>query len=467
MYSRPDDVSVVRRPQLTVVKRAEMAVWCLGSKSFIDSIPADVPISPLTNMSKPAPGERLIIDLDDQKLNDAIKLVRSWADAGNTVIVACGTNSIDQAAEAVAQGAKHIALKPFKVEELQKWMEDRPEEDEPADDEVTRWWKRYASSIIGKSPSLYEAISVAQRAAETDCPVLITGESGTGKELLARAFHDASPRADAAFIPVNCPAIPKELVESELFGHAKGAFTGATVSRVGRFAAADGGTLFMDEIGEMDHGVQSKLLRILQDYQVTRVGDSRSQQVDVRVIAATNCNLEEMATKGSFREDLYYRLNVIQIHLPPLRERREDILLLMNSFLDYIAEKRNLPVPAISSEAQDALMAYHWPGNIRQLRNLIERLVILQRGAEVDMGHLPLTVVQNVQAADQESLFFGAPTLPKDGINLRGVLQQFEESMIKQALQATGGNKNQAAKILGLNRTTLVEKLRKRKAKPS
>ena len=444
-----------------------MAVWCLGSKAFIDSIPADVSISSLTKKSKPAPGEKLIIDLDDGKLSDANKTVRTWAEAGNTVIVACGAVSISQAAEAVAQGAKHIALKPFKAEELKKWLSDQPVEKEQVDDEVTLWWKRFAPDIIGSSQSLYEAISIAQRAAETDCPVLITGESGTGKELLARAFHRASPRAEAPFIPVNCPAIPKELVESELFGHAKGAFTGATVSRIGRFAAADRGTLFMDEIGEMDHGIQSKLLRVLQDYQVTRVGDSRSQQVDVRVIAATNCNLEEMATKGSFREDLYYRLNVIQIHLPPLRERREDIMLLMDAFLQGVAEKRNLPVPAIGERAQEALMAYHWPGNIRQLLNLIERLVILQRGADVDIEHLPLTVVQNVQEVDKESLFFGNPQLPKDGINLRGVLQQFEEAMIKQALQATQGNKNQAAKILGLNRTTLVEKLRKRDAKRS
>ncbi len=442
-----------------------MAVWCLGSKSFIDSIPADIPISPLTKKSKPAPGERLIIDLDDAKLKDPTKTVRTWAEAGNTVIVACGASSISEAADAVSQGAKHIALKPFKAEELNKWLDDGPVESEQPDDEVTRWWKRYAPDIIGRSPSLYEAISIAHRAAETDCPVLITGESGTGKELLARAFHNASPRAEAPFVPVNCPAIPKELVESELFGHAKGAFTGATVSRIGRFAAADNGTLFMDEIGEMAHDIQSKLLRVLQDYQVTRVGDSRSQQVDVRVIAATNCNLEEMATKGSFREDLYYRLNVIQIHLPPLRERREDIALLMESFLKEIAEKRHLPVPNITAKAQDALAAFHWPGNIRQLRNIIERLVILQRGTEVDIGHLPMTVVQNVQDVDHESLFFGTPTLPRDGINLRGVLQQFEESMIKQALQATGGNKNQAAKILGLNRTTLVEKLRKRNAK--
>ena len=463
MYSQHDEVSVVQRPQLTLVKRAEMAVWCLGSKAFIETIPTEIPISLLTKKSKPVAGERLIIDLDDAKLGDPNKTVRTWADAGNTVIVACGAASISQAADAVSQGAKHIALKPFKAAEMEKWLEGAPEEADEEDDEVTLWWKRYARDIIGGSPSLYEAISIAQRAAETDCPVLITGESGTGKELLARAFHVASPRSDAPFIPVNCPAIPKELVESELFGHAKGAFTGATVSRIGRFAAADGGTLFMDEIGEMDHGVQSKLLRVLQDYHVTRVGDSRSQQVDVRVIAATNCNLEEMATKGSFREDLYYRLNVIQIHLPPLRERREDIPLLLKSFLEQIAEKRNLPLPSISDSALNALKAYHWPGNIRQLRNLIERLVILQRGAEVELGHLPLTVVQNVQETDQDSLFFGNPTLPKDGINLRGVLLQFEESMIKQALQATNGNKNQAAKILGLNRTTLVEKLRKRK----
>ena len=448
-----------------------MAVWCMGSQSFIDSIPTDLPIAPLTIKSKPGAGDKVIIDLDDNALEDPVQLAKSLAESGQTVIVACGTGSISVAADAVASGAKHIALKPFKAEELHKWLHDSGDQ-QREEDEVIRWWAEHAPDVIGQSPALYEAISIAHRAAETDCPVLVTGESGTGKELIARAFHSASPRSTGPFVPVNCPAIPKELVESELFGHAKGAFTGATVSRVGRFAAADGGTLFLDEIGEMEQGIQSKLLRVLQDYQVTRVGDSRSQQVDVRIIAATNRNLEEMATKGSFREDLYYRLNVIQIHLPPLRERREDIPLLLESFLQSISQQRKLPPPTISARAREAIQAYHWPGNIRQLRNIVERLVILQRGGEVTVSQLPLCVVQNVQDCDEENLFFGNVQLPNDGINLRGVLQQFEASMIKQALQATGGNKNQAAKILGLNRTTLVEKLRKRnlqasKSKPS
>ncbi len=441
-----------------------MSVWCVGPKSFLDSFPKEFKVNPLKKTSKPRPGEKLIIDLDDPKLKDANTLVKSWTDKGQTVIVACGSGSISMAAEAVSAGAKRIALKPLKAKELRSWLKDSEDEEPQPEDPVLEWWRRYASDIIGESQTLYEAISIASRAAECDCPVLITGESGTGKELLASALHRASPRVDSPFIPVNCPAIPKELVESELFGHAKGAFTGATVSRLGRFAAADGGTLFLDEIGEMDQSIQSKLLRVLQDYQITRVGESRPQQVDVRVIAASNCDLEDMANKGTFREDLFYRLNVIQVHLPPLKERREDIPVLVESFLQSISEQRNIPAPEISSQAMDAMLAYHWPGNIRQLCNMIERLVILQRGGEVELSHLPLCIAHNVQEPDQESLFAGGGVqLPPDGIDLRKVLLRFEETMIKQALQATGGNRNQAAKILGLNRTTLVEKLRKRK----
>ena len=441
-----------------------MAVWCIGSRSFVDSLPADISPALFARASRPRANASLIIDLDDTAVKDPLNTIRAWADDGHTVIVACGSGSINVAAEAMTRGASHIALKPIKARELRRWVSGHQSQEGAEVDQVNEWWQQYAADVIGESPVLYEAISIASRAADCDCPVLITGESGTGKELLARALHRASPRVTEPFIPVNCPAIPKELVESELFGHTKGAFTGATVSRVGRFAAAHKGTLFLDEIGEMEHGVQSKLLRVLQDYEITRVGDSRSQKVDVRVVAATNRNLEEMATKGSFREDLFYRLNVIQVHLPSLKERREDIPMLVDCFLRQIGEQRRLPHPTISSAAMDALLAYHWPGNIRQLRNIIERLVILQRGGTVEPKHLPLCVIRNTETGGGESLFFGNVRLPADGIDLRSVLAQLEESMIKQALQASGGNKNQAAKILGLNRTTLVEKLRKRKA---
>jgi DNA-binding NtrC family response regulator len=335
----------------------------------------------------------------------------------------------------------------------------------PRRGDLAAWRTRYAPGIIGDSPTLLEALEMATHAADCDCPVLITGESGTGKEMLAEAFHYANTeRASGPFVAVNCPAIPKELVESELFGHTKGAFTGATSARVGRFQAADNGTLFLDEIGEMDAGVQSKLLRVLQDFRVIRVGEIRGQKVDVRVIAATNRDLEEMVGKGAFREDLFYRLNVIRVHLPPLRDRKEDIPLLIDHFLKALTKQRNLPPPIISDDVREMLCAYSWPGNIRELRNILERLVILCAGRPVEPKHLPLKITGVAVSSDPDSEpdAFGSFRLPAEGLNLRNMLQRLEESMIKQALVTTGGNKNQAAKILGLNRTTLVEKLRKK-----
>jgi DNA-binding NtrC family response regulator len=332
--------------------------------------------------------------------------------------------------------------------------------------DLASWRARYAPGVIGEAPALLEALEMATQAAACDCPVLITGESGTGKEMLAEAFHSANhERASGPFVAVNCPAIPKELVESELFGHTKGAFTGATSARVGRFQAADNGTLFLDEIGEMDAGVQSKLLRVLQDYRVIRVGEIRGQKVDVRVIAATNRDLEEMVAKGGFREDLFYRLNVIRVHLPPLRDRKEDVPLLIEHFLKTLTKQRRQAPPILSDEVREMLCNYSWPGNIRELRNILERLVILCSGRPVEPKHLPLKITGVAASnSDPELDSFGSFRLPAEGLNLRTTLQRLEESMIKQALVTTGGNKNQAAKILGLNRTTLVEKLRKKTA---
>ena len=324
------------------------------------------------------------------------------------------------------------------------------------------WREKHAPETIGSAPALQEALEVAERVARFDCSVLITGESGTGKELLARAIHRGSPRCKAPFVPVNCPAIPKELVESELFGHAKGAFTGAVNAREGRFSAADGGTIFLDEIGEMDLEVQSKLLRTLQDFEITPVGEARSHRVDVRVIAATNRDLETMSEDGSFRLDLLFRLNVVQIHLPPLRERSGDIGLLLEHHLDETAERLQVERPLITAEVEALLAKHSWRGNIRQLRNLAERLVILCGGRAVQPKDLPASVRRSPEAGSERDAVthdFGLKL--EDGVDLRQALQDLENQLIREAVRATSGNKNQAAKLLGLNRTTLVEKLRR------
>jgi DNA-binding NtrC family response regulator len=331
--------------------------------------------------------------------------------------------------------------------------------------DIHGWRQQNAPQIIGESEELLDALEMAARVAEFDCSVLITGESGTGKELLAQAIHQASGRQQNAFIPVNCPAIPKELVESELFGHSKGAFTGATAARVGRFAAADKGTLFLDEIGDMALDIQAKLLRALQENQITPVGESRPRDVDVRIVAATNRDLEELAESGGFRADLFYRLNVVQIHLPALRERRSDIPVLIEALVERISARLKVDAPEIGPEVLAVLTAYDWPGNIRQLRNIIERLVILRRGQQVRMKDLPPRITKAAAnenaAADQPG---ASMTLPPEGLDLRQTLQELEAAMIRQALMTTDGNKNKAAKLLGLNRTTLVEKLRKQPA---
>jgi DNA-binding NtrC family response regulator len=348
--------------------------------------------------------------------------------------------------------------------------------------ELGIWRREHAPDILGTSKPLLQYLAMAAQVADTDCPVLITGESGTGKELLARALHHASSRTQAPFVAVNCPAIPKELVESELFGHAKGAFTGATIDRMGRFEAANNGTLFLDEIGEMESSIQSKLLRVLQDFHISRVGESKSLRINVRVLAATNRDLQKMVATGSFRDDLFYRLNVIQIHIPPLRERKEDIPCLLDGFLASLSAQHRVSVPMLDDEVRQTLVDYRWPGNIRELRNLIERLVILRRGRDVSLKHLPIGITSHLSAdvvgsnggssavpeaipaalASAEDALLEKLQLPDQGVDMRDLLSRLEESLIKQALVATGGNKNKAAKILGLNRTTLVEKLRKR-----
>jgi transcriptional regulator with GAF, ATPase, and Fis domain len=286
--------------------------------------------------------------------------------------------------------------------------------------------------------------------------VLVTGESGTGKELIARAIHYSSPRAEHMLVTVNCGAIPEELLESELFGHVKGAFTSAVSQREGRFALADGGTIFLDEIGDMSPNLQVKLLRVLQERTFEPVGSSKTLSVDVRVVAATNQQLEQAIRERRFREDLFYRLNVFPVHVPPLRERPEDIPLLAQHFLERASQSKGKQVVGIQPETMDLLCAYAWPGNVRELENLIERLVILCSEGRIEPSDLPAAF------HERETPSVAVPQLPPTGLSFRAVVEDFETDLIVQALRQTNWNKNQAARLLGLNRTTLLEKIKKK-----
>ena len=313
-------------------------------------------------------------------------------------------------------------------------------------------------NIIGDSDKMLTLFEMVEKVAATDSTVLIQGESGTGKELVARAIHDLSNRNSRNFIAVNCAAIPDDLLESELFGHVKGSFTGAVVSRMGRFELADKGTLFLDEIGDMKHNLQVKLLRVLQSREVEPVGGSRPKKVDVRIIAATNQNLDQMVAAKLFREDLFYRLSVIPIILPPLRERGSDIELLLNSFLKKFnaANKRN--IEGFDNQVMEILTHYPWPGNVRELENLVERLVIVTGGGVVSYQDLPEKYRGGRAAARVPPVV----TLSKSGICLHSAVEEFENGLILQALQKSGGNKKEAAILLNLKRTTLIEKLKKK-----
>ena len=316
---------------------------------------------------------------------------------------------------------------------------------------------RSMRGVIGQSESLVDLFRVVDRVADTDCTVLVTGESGTGKELVARAVHSASGRADAPFVAINCGAIPENLLESELFGHARGAFTGAHAAKTGRIAQAQGGTLFLDEIGEMPLALQVKLLRVLQAHEFSPVGDTRTMRADVRIVAATNLDLEEAVAAGRFREDLYYRLNVIHLDVPPLRDRCDDIPLLVQHFLMRAGKKTGRQVRSVSRAAAQLLATWSWPGNVRELENTLERAVLLSTSDRIEPGDLP----SKVRGLGPERRT--TPKLPDSGIDLRAAVEGFENGLIRQALDKTGWNKNRAAMLLGLNRTTLVEMLKRKR----
>lgn len=320
------------------------------------------------------------------------------------------------------------------------------------------------NGFIGNSPSIKQVYKLVEKISETDSTVLITGESGTGKELIAKIIHFNSERSHGPFVPVNCAAIPKDLLESELFGHEKGAFTGAFQTRIGRFELAHKGTLFLDEIGELDPSLQVKLLRVLQEREFERVGGIKTIKTDVRILAATNKDLERATREGKFREDLYYRINVIPLYLPPLRQRTEDIPLLIDYFSLKFAKKRNREALKFTPEVLERMMRYRWPGNVRELENLLERLSILKSDSIVTLSDLPekfLYVSENKKDDISNSVKAIDVGIPECGIDINSVVSDIERRLILKALEKTGGVKNRAAKILGLNRTTLIEKMKK------
>jgi len=396
---------------------------------------------------------------------NGLELVRQVRDIEPDLpcIVMTGFNTPENSVEALNAGAFWYLEKPFEQERLDvvRQLVDKAIAHGRLKSENRHLQKQLRSrhkfdSIIGKSSSLGRTLAVVEKVADTESTVLITGESGTGKELFARALHYNSRRAERPLVTVNCGAIPEELLESELFGHVKGAFTNAVNHREGRFAAASGGTIFLDEIGDMSPNLQVKLLRVLQERTFEPVGSSKTLKVDVRVIAATHQDLPKLIETGRFREDLFYRLNVLPIAVPPLRERIEDLPLLIHHFLDLARQDRGSRIQGVTDEAIEHLMDYHWPGNIRELENLIERLTVLVGEGDIELEDLP----PEIRAEPMTQAW--APRVPSTGLDFNTVVGRFESELIEQALQHTRWNKNRAAGLLGLNRTTLIEKIKKR-----
>ncbi len=403
--------------------------------------------------------------LTDMKMPhmDGIELLKQVKNLDSNVIgvVVTGFASIDTAVEAMKVGAFDYVSKPFQLDEIRLVVQRALDykrlqaENITLKKELKRKYK--FENIIGDHPKMQSVFRLVEKIADSDSTVLIQGESGTGKELVAKAIHYNSSRTEQYIIPVNCGAIPETLLESELFGHVKGAFTGAITNRIGRFEAADGGTIFLDEIGDMSPKLQVKVLRVLQEQEFEPVGSTKSIKVNVRVIAATNQLLEEMVEKKKFREDLFYRLNVIPIFIPPLKERRSDIPLLVNHFMNIYCREKQRDILPIGSEIMEYLVNYDWPGNVREIENLVERMVILNDDQEIGFDDLPEKIQQGGARKSFEPL-----EIPDDGIDFNAMVGEYEYSLIKAALEKTGNNKNRAAMLLNLKRTTLVEKIKKK-----
>jgi two-component system response regulator AtoC len=393
---------------------------------------------------------------------DGIGLLRQLRADNNDVpvIVVTAFGTVESAVDAMKYGASDYIVRPFELEAVEAAVQRAlrlgrvQRENRYLRQEVEQGWRGF----IGNSPSMQTIYKQIEQVAATKTSVLIQGETGTGKELVARAIHNASPRAQALFVPINCAAIPADILESELFGYSKGAFTGANKERVGKFELADGGTLFLDEITEMDFNLQAKLLRVLQERTLERLGSNRTIAVDVRVIAASNRNPRQAIVDQKLREDLFYRLNVFTIVLPPLRERREDILSLAHFFLKKHARDFGFDCNGMEADAEQCLAAYSWPGNVRELENMMERAIVLSGGKMVAIEHLPVDVLEDKAVAQPQ------PQPLADALNLAGLnvqVEQLEKQLIQQALNKTGDNKARAAQMLDISERSLWYKIKK------
>jgi DNA-binding NtrC family response regulator len=377
---------------------------------------------------------------------------------GIVAIVVTGYGTVKDAVEMTKLGVADFIAKPFQFDELMHVLNKSVEQKRLKSENAylhQQLDERFGlASMAGKSAPMRALFQLIETVAPTVATILITGETGTGKEMVARAIHQTSPRHRGRFVAINVSAIPETLLDAELFGHARGAFTGAVAQRQGRLEQADGGTLFLDEVGTMPMALQMKMLRVLQEREFERLGDSRTIKVDVRIVAATNADLTAMVKEGTFREDLYYRLNVIHVTLPALRERAEDIPLLAQTFLKKFAPDRDV---TIAQDAMRRLMAYAWPGNVRQLENAIERAIAMSGSrTQIEVSDLPADLQISDEPSAKPSL-----DLPAEGIDLPALVAQIEKDMIERALTRTVQNKGAAARLLGLKRTTLVEKLKR------
>ena len=387
---------------------------------------------------------------------DGLALVARLRSArpGLPVVVMTAFGSVETAVAAMKAGAVDFVQKPFSLDHLQTMLEKAfevkalREENQRLREELGGRYQ--IDNIIGRSAAMQEVFATALRAAPSRATVLLAGESGVGKDMIARAIHQHSPRRDKPFVKINCTAIPENLMESELFGYEKGAFTGAAAAKPGKFEQADGGTVFLDEIGDVPPSIQVKLLRVLQEREFERLGSNKTRHIDVRVIAATNVDLRAALEQGTFRQDLYYRLNVLPINLPPLRDRREDIPYLAEFFMRKHAAELDSPVRSLAAGAIHKLAAYHWPGNVRELENVMERSLVLASGPVLEEAEVRLDMAPSRRTASS-----GEPGFLPPGMTL----EEYERALIREALRRAAGNKSQAARLLGLTRNALRYRL--------